>query len=157
MIFAGHFAFFYKGTHMKKFLWAALLALSCLGAKAQDFRIVVASDVPEAASTLLVQRFTQMLEGGGLTVWTPSEAAAEAPEGLRTLSVSYEIASRMDTPGSLSQVALNIQLTAEVEDMAQTFSVKGVGDDYGDAWLRAVKQLLPRSREAQSFVQRLKF
>jgi hypothetical protein len=142
---------------MKKFLWAALLALSCLGARAQDFRIEVAPDVPEAAQALLVQRFTQMLEGGGFSVWTPSAEAPEAPEGLRTISVAYEIASRMDTPGSLSQVALGIQLTATVEDIVQTFSIKGVGDDYGDAWLRAVKQLLPRSREAQAFIQRLKF
>ena len=142
---------------MKKILWAALLALCCLGAKAQDFRIEVAAGVPEAASSLLTQRFTQMLEAGGLTVWSPSEEAGEAPEGLRTLSVSYEITSRMETPGSLSQVALGIELTAREGETVQVFTVKGVGDDEPDAWLRAVKQVLPRSRDAQAFVGRLKF
>jgi len=142
---------------MKKFLWAALLALTCLGAKAQDFRIEVAPDIPQAASTLLVQRFTQMLETGGLSVWTPSEEEAEAPDGLRILTIGYEITSRMDTPGSLTQVALNIELTASAGETSQTFPVKGVGDDYADAWLRAVKQVLPRSRDAQAFVGRLKF
>lgn len=142
---------------MKKFLWAALLALTCLGAKAQDFRIEVAPDVPEEASALLVQRFAQMLEAGGLTVWTPSEEAQEAPEGLRVLTVSHAVTSRMDTPGTLSQVALGIELTAAAGEVVQTFTVKGVGNDYADAWLRAVKQLLPRSRDAQAFVGRLKF
>ena len=142
---------------MKKILFAALLALFCLGARAQDFRIVVAPDVPEAASALLVQRFTQMLEAGGLSVWTSSEKETEAPEGLRTLSIGYEVTSRMDTPGSLSQVALGIELTASEGETVQTFAVKGVGDDYPDAWLRAVKQVLPRSRDAQAFVARLKF
>ena len=142
---------------MKKILWAALLALTCLGAKAQDFRIEVSPDVPKEASALLVQRFTQMLEAGGLSVWTPSEEGEEAPDGLRTLSIGFEVTSRMDTPGSLSQVALNIELTASEGDIVQTFAIKGVGDDYGDAWLRAVKQVLPRSRDAQNFVGRLKF
>lgn len=142
---------------MKKILWAALLALTCLGAKAQDFRIAVSPEVPEAASALLAQRFTQMLEAGGLTVWAPAAEGEEAPEGLRTLSVSYSITSRMDTPGSLSQVALNIELTAQEGETAQAFTIKGVGDNYEDAWLRAVKQVLPRSRDAQAFVARLKF
>ena len=141
---------------MKKFLWAALLAvLTSLGAKAQDFRIEVVPGVPEAASALLVQRFTQMLEAGGFTVWAPSEEAQEAPEGLRVLSVGHTITSRMDTPGSITQVALGIELTAKVGETVQQFTIKGVGNDFADAWLRAVKQLLPRSREAQAFVGRL--
>lgn len=141
---------------MKKLLWTVLLSLSCLGLGAQDFRIELAPGVPEAASALLVQRFTQMLEGGGFTVWTPTEEVSEAPEGLRVLSVGHEVTSRMTTPGSLSQVGLAITLTAAVGETVQTFSVKGVGDDDADAWTRAVKQLLPRSREAQDFVSRLK-
>ena len=142
---------------MKKILWAALLALTCLGAKAQDFRIEVAPGVPEAASAMLVQRFTQMLEDGGFTVWAPTEEAQEAPEGIRVLQVGHEITSRMETPGSITQVALVIEITATEGDTVGNFTLKGVGNDFADAWLRAVKQLLPRSRDTQAFVGRLKF
>lgn len=142
---------------MKKLFVTLALLLSFACAYAQDYKLVADDTIPSEAAAVLVQRFTQMLEAGGLTVWSPSEEAGDAPEGLRTLSVSYEITSRMETPGSLSQVALGIELTAREGETVQVFTVKGVGDDEPDAWLRAVKQVLPRSRDAQAFVGRLKF
>ena len=37
-----------------------------------------------------------------------------------------------------------------------TWPVKGVGSDEADAWLRAAKQILPRSKAAEAFMQQLK-
>ena len=37
-----------------------------------------------------------------------------------------------------------------------TWPVKGVGADENDAWLRAAKQILPRSKAAQTFTDALK-
>ena len=40
--------------------------------------------------------------------------------------------------------------------MENTWPVKGVGSDEADAWLRAAKQILPRSKAAEAFMQQLK-
>ena len=121
--------------------------MSVAMASAQSFSVNVAGDVPEAAAKVLLQRFTQMLEGNGFTV---SEDAADA------LTVTAAVKERMETPGSISQsvVVLNVKASAKGEE--EVFSVKGVGKDDADAWLRAAKQILPRSKQAQEFVAKLK-
>ena len=37
-----------------------------------------------------------------------------------------------------------------------TWPVKGVGSDESDAWLRAAKQILPRSKPAEAFMEQVK-
>jgi hypothetical protein len=107
--------------------------------------------VPEAAREVLVQRFTQMLQGAGVTVGEEGE----------TLFVEGTVTDRMVTPGSASQTALNIDIRAYMVRgdevlVENTWPVKGVGADEADAWLRAAKQILPRSKTAQTFVDELK-
>ena len=134
----------------KMILWAAAMLLS-LGLSAQTLSLKVPENVPEAAREVLVQRFTQMLQGGGATVG----------EGGETLFIEGKVTDRMETPGSASQTALSIDIRAYVlrDDavlVENTWPVKGVGADEADAWLRAAKQILPRSKAAQAFVEELK-
>ena len=56
----------------------------------------------------------------------------------------------------MSQVALQLEIKAVAGEVEEVFPVKGVGENEADAWLRAVKQLLPRSKAARSFVEKLK-
>ena len=116
-------------------------------ASAQSFSVKVAGDIPEAAAKVLQQRFTQMLQGEGFSV---EEDAADV------LEISATVQERMETPGSMSQsvVVLNIKARAHEEEVV--FTVKGVGKDDADAWLRAAKQVLPRSKQAQEFLAKLK-
>ena len=125
-------------------LWALLASLT--GAYAQAYNIKVDESIPAGAAPVLVQRFTQMLGSGGLAV---------AEEGT-PLTLSAQVTDRMETPGSLSQVALVVDLRAVCGEVAETFTLKGVGNDENDAWQRAVKQLLPRSKQALKFVEKLK-
>jgi len=111
----------------------------------------VPETVPEAAREVLVQRFTQMLQGAGLSVG----------EGGETLFLEATVTDRVQTPGSSSQTALSIDLRAFVsrgeEVLAEnTWPLKGVGTDEADAWLRAAKQVLPRSKAAQAFLEEVK-
>ena len=136
---------------MKKLILMAAFALLSGAAFAQTLSLNVPDTVPEAAREVLVQRFTQMLQGVGLSVG----------EGGETLFIEGKVSDRMETPGSASQTALNIDIRAYVlRDGAvlaeNTWPVKGVGDDEADAWLRAAKQILPRSKAAQAFVEELK-
>ena len=124
----------------------ALLLLTVLGLRAQTYVIRTEGEIPKEAEEVLVQRFTQMLEAGGLAV---SEAGTP-------LTVSFEVKDRMETPGSMSQVALQLEIKAVAGEVEEVFPVKGVGENEADAWLRAVKQLLPRSKAARSFVEKLK-
>lgn len=124
----------------------ALLLLTVLGLRAQSYVIRTEGEIPQEAEKVLVQRFTQMLEAGGLTV---SEAGTP-------LTVGFEVKDRMETPGSMSQVALQLEIKAAAGEVEEVFPVKGVGENEADAWLRAVKQLLPRSKAARSFVEKLK-
>ena len=103
--------------------------------------------MPSAAQEVLVQRFTQMLEAGGHSV------GEEGP----VIHITGEVKDRMDTPGSMSQVALNVVVKATCGGAKVEFPLTGVGSDEADAWLRAVKRLLPRSKEAQAFVSSLSF
>lgn len=123
-----------------------MLLLTVLGLRAQTYVIQTEGEIPKEAEEVLVQRFTQMLEAGGLAV---SEAGTP-------LTVGFEVKDRMETPGSMSQVALQLEIKAAAGEVEEVFPVKGVGENEADAWLRAVKQLLPRSKAARSFVEKLK-
>ena len=136
---------------MKRFLLLAAAALLSVAVSAQTLSLKVPENVPEAAREVLVQRFTQMLQGAGVEV-------GEAGE---TLIVEGIVTDRMETPGSSSQTALGIDVKASlVRDgevlVENTWPVKGVGSDADDAWLRAAKQILPRSKAAQTFMDALK-
>ena len=136
---------------MKRFLLLAAAALLSVAVSAQTLSLKVPENVPEAAREVLVQRFTQMLQGSGVTV-------GEAGE---TLIIEGIVTDRMETPGSSSQTALSIDVKASlVRDgevlVENTWPVKGVGSDADDAWLRAAKQILPRSKAAQTFMDALK-
>ncbi len=133
----------------KMLLLAAMLLPMTLGA--QTLSLKVPDSVPEAAREVLVQRFTQMLQGAGLSVG----------EGGETLFLEATVTDRMETPGSSSQTALSIDLRAFVSRdgnvlVENTWPLKGVGADEADAWLRAAKQILPRSKAAQAFLEDVK-
>lgn len=121
------------------------MLMAGLGVWAQTYCVKPAEDIPEEAAVILVQRFTQMLEAGGLTV---------ADEGI-PLTVGMEVKERMETPGAMSQIALQMEIRATAGDVEGIFPVKGVGENEADAWVRAAKQLLPRSKAAQTFVAKL--
>ena len=136
---------------MKKMILMAAAALLGGAAFGQTLSLKVPDTVPEAAREVLVQRFTQMLQGAGVTVG----------EGGETLFIEGKVTDRMETPGSASQTALNIDIRAYMlrggEVLVEnTWPVKGVGADEADAWLRAAKQILPRSKAAETFMEQLK-
>ena len=136
---------------MKKIMLLAAFALLSLGAFAQNLSLDVPDSVPEAAREVLVQRFTQMLQGAGVSV----DVAGEP------LRIEAVVTDRMETPGSASQTALTIDIRAYIlRDgkvlVENTWPVKGVGSDEADAWLRAAKMILPRSKAAQTFMEELK-
>ena len=138
-------------TMMKKLILMAAAALLGRAAFAQTISLKVPENVPEAAREVLVQRFTQMLQGAGVTVSEEGE----------TLFIEGKVTDRMETPGSASQTALNIDIRAymvrgEEVLVENTWPVKGVGSDEADAWLRAAKQILPRSKAAEAFMEQLK-
>ena len=205
---------------MKKWIICVAMLLSAVTAWGQSYRIVVDPGVPAPAAEVLCERFTQMLEAGGLTVVADTVTVAQAltaqekvagngsqamsvqekvagngsqamsvqemvagngsqalsvqemvgngansqaltvqdgapvPE-TRTLTVPGMVVSRMETAGELSQVMLAVEVEASCGDVQATFPLKGVGTNEEDAWLRAVKQLLPRSKAAQAFVSQL--
>ena len=130
---------------MKKLILSAFLALLCASVYAGNYNIKVSPDIPADASALLVQRFTQMLADGGHTV---------SADGI-LLEVTGEVTDRMETPGSMSQVALSVVVKASCGGVVAEFPLTGVGADDADAWFRAVKRLLPRSKEAQGFISGL--
>lgn len=131
---------------MKKIVCILFLFLTGLALQAQSYKLVLADDIPADAAKVLEQRFTQMFQGSGIT-WADDGAP---------LTVTAKVTSRVETPGSMSQTALTIELVAKAGDAVATFPVKGVGESDADAWIRAVKQLLPRSKNALEFVEKLK-
>ena len=128
----------------KKILLSLFLLLGALGLKAQDFKVVADASIPSDAAQVLVQRFTQMLEAGGLTV---------VEEGADVITLTPTVTDRTEVSG---QVALTVDLKAAAGEVEEVFPIKGVGENEADAWQRAVKQILPRSKAAQSFVGKLK-
>ena len=136
---------------MKKMILMAAAALLGGAAFGQTLSLKVPETVPEAAREVLVQRFTQMLQGAGVSI----------SEGGETLFIEGTVTDRMETPGSASQTALNIDIRAYMVRggevlVENTWPVKGVGADEADAWLRAAKQILPRSKAAEGFMEQLK-
>ncbi len=132
---------------MKRIL-VALCMLWGLGLSAQSLRVQVDSLVPEAAAVVLLQRFTQMAEAGGMTV--------VADEGTPVLLIQAVPADRMEMPGDGKQVAVVLSVSAVMEDVSGTFTVKGVGEGDADAWQRAARQILPHSKAARELASRLK-
>lgn len=129
---------------MKKLFVTLALLLSFACAYAQDYKLVADDAIPSEAAAVLVQRFTQMLEAGGFTV---------GEEGADVITLTPAVTGRTEVSG---QVALTVDLTAAVGKVQEVFPLKGVGENEADAWLRAVKQILPRSKAAQNFVEKLK-
>jgi len=131
---------------MKRIVCILFLLLTTLALQAQSFKLVFSDNIPTDARALLEQRFVQMLKAGGLEVADDGEL----------LMVEATVTKRMETPGSMSQVTLNVDLIAKTAAVSETFPLKGVGEGDADAWLRAVKQFLPKSKSALSFVEKLK-
>ena len=129
---------------MKKLFVTLALLLSFACAYAQDYKLVADDAIPSEAAAVLVQRFTQMLEAGGFTV---------GEEGADVITLTPTVTGRTEVSG---QVALTVDLTAAVGKVQEVFPLKGVGENEADAWLRAVKQILPRSKASQNFVEKLK-
>ncbi len=128
---------YYLCVMMKRMLTIVALLLVGVAAWAQE--MTFGEEIPQAAVEVLQPRLVQMLQG------------VDAP-----LQVEARIVKQMETPGSLSQVALEIELMLRSGEVVQTFILKGVGENEADAWVRASKQFLPRSKAAQAFVARLK-
>ena len=130
---------------MRKTILTIVLLLSAFMLKAQDYKIVADASIPAEAAQVLVQRFTQMLTSGGFTV---SEEGADVIRLIPTITSKMEVSD--------SQLALSVDLKATVGEVSEVFPVKGVGENEADAWLRAAKTILPRSKAAQGFVEKLK-
>lgn len=125
---------------MKKLLLSLALLLGFACAYAQEIKI--GEEIPVAAADILRPRLVQMLEAGGV---------ADVP-----LEVSARIARKMETPGSMAQVALNIILELRSGSVSEEFPLKGVGETEADAWQRAMKQFLPKGKAVQAFIDKIK-
>ena len=130
---------------MKKLFVTLALLLSFACAYAQDYKLVADASIPADAAKVLVQRFTQMLSSGGFTV---SEEGADVIRLIPTVTSKMEVSD--------AQVALTIDLKATVANMSELFPLKGLGESEADAWLRAAKTLLPKSKTAEGFLEKLK-
>ena len=129
---------------MKRTLIAILFAFFTLLAAAQPLRLQVSENVPEAAREVLVQRFTQMLESGGFSLTEETSAPV--------VNVTVEEKERTENSGTV----LVLDVTADVKDVTTTFTVRGLGSDADDAYLRAAKQILPQSKAAKVFLSAVK-
>ncbi len=129
---------------MKRTLIAILFAFFTLLSAAQPLRLQVSENVPEAAREVLVQRFTQMLEGGGFSLTEETSAPV--------VNVTVEEKERTENSGTV----LVLDVTADVKDVTTTFTVRGLGSDADDAYLRAAKQILPQSKAAKVFLSAVK-
>ena len=130
---------------MKKLFVTLALLFSFACAYVQDYKLVADASIPADAAKVLVQRFTQMLSSGGFTV---SEEGADVIRLIPTVTSKMEVSD--------AQVALTIDLKATVGEVSEIFPLKGVGESEADAWLRAAKTLLPKSKTAQTFLEKLK-
>lgn len=125
---------------MRKLFLSLVLLGSLVFAYAQDIKC--GEGIPAVAADVLKPRLEQMLSSAGL---------ADVP-----LEVSATVTERMETPGSLGQVALVISLQLSSGEVSEQIPLKGVGQTEEDAWLRAMKQFLPKGKAAQNFVNKLK-
>ena len=125
---------------MRKLFLSLVLLGSLVFAYAQDIKW--GEGIPAVAADILEPRLEQMLSSAGL---------ANVP-----LEVSATVTERMETPGSLGQVALVISLQLSSGEVSEQIPLKGVGQTEEDAWQRAMKQFLPKGKAAQNFVNKLK-
>ena len=126
---------------MKRILLTIILAVTAvLSAAGQN--ITISENIPESAAAILRPRLEAMLRSAGLTE-TPLEADAT-------------VTDRMETSGSITQLALTVELVLSSGEVRESFILKGIGSDEADAWQRAMKQFLPRSKATADFLEKLK-
>ncbi len=126
---------------MKKIILTLGLVLLSLVASAQN--ITFSENIPEEAAEVLSTRLQAMLKTAGLAADTP-------------LVVDATVTDRVETSGSIAQLALSIDLVLTSGEVSGTFPLKGVGEDETDAWIRASKQFLPRSQATKEFTDKLR-
>ena len=122
---------------MKKLFLTLVFLLGALVAYAQDINI--SDEIPAEAATILKPRLEQMLKDGGV---------ADV-----TLNVTAVVKEKTQVAAGVVLMLDLVLCSGEVEE---AFPLKGVGDNEADAFQRAVKQFLPRSKAAQSFIEKLK-
>ena len=121
---------------MRKLIITFALAALSIAAYAQSIHI--GDEIPASAATLK-PRLEQMLKDGGL-----------ADVNLNVTAVVKEKTQ------VASGVVLMLDLILCSGEVEEAFPLKGVGDNEADAFQRAVKQFLPRSKAAQNFMEKLK-
>lgn len=122
---------------MRKLIMTFALAALSIAAYAQNIHI--SDEIPASAAAILKPRLEQMLKDGGV---------ADV-----NLNVTAVVKEKTQVAAGVVLMLDLILCSGEVEE---AFPLKGVGDNEADAYERAVKQLLPKSKAAQAFVARLK-
>ena len=122
---------------MKKLFLTLVLLMGTWVAYAQDINI--GKEIPAEAAAILKPRIEQMLKDGGV---------ADV-----SLNVTAIVKEKTQVASGVVLVLDLILCSGEVEE---AFPLKGVGDNEADAFQRAVKQFLPRSKAVQSFMEKLK-
>ena len=122
---------------MRKLFLTLVLLMGAWVAYAQDINI--GKEIPAEAAAILKPRIEQMLKDGGV---------ADV-----SLNVTAIVKEKTQVASGVVLVLDLILCSGEVEE---AFPLKGVGDNEADAFQRAVKQFLPRSKAVQSFMEKLK-
>ena len=122
---------------MRKLIITFALAALSIAAYAQSIHI--GDEIPASAAAILKPRLEQMLKDGGL-----------ADVNLNVTAVVKEKTQ------VASGVVLMLDLILCSGEVEEAFPLKGVGDNEADAYERAMKQFLPRSKAAQNFMDKLK-
>ena len=126
---------------MKRLLLTIILAVTAAAAAAGQ-NITISENIPEGAAAILRPRMEAMLRSAGLS---------ETP-----LMADASVTDRMETSGSITQLALTVELVLSSGEVRESFILKGIGADEADAWQRAMKQFLPRSKATADFLEKLK-
>ena len=122
---------------MRKLIKTFALAALSIAAYAQNIHI--GDEIPASAAAILKPRLEQMLKDGGV-----------ADVNLNVTAVVKEKTQ------VASGVVLMLDLILCSGEVEEAFPLKGVGDNEADAYERAMKQFLPRSKAAQNFMDKLK-
>ena len=122
---------------MRKLIITFALAALSIAAYAQNIHI--GDEIPASAAAILKPRLEQMLKDGGV-----------ADVNLNVTAVVKEKTQ------VASGVVLMLDLILCSGEVEEAFPLKGVGDNEADAYERAMKQFLPRSKAAQNFMDKLK-
>ena len=122
---------------MRKLIMTFALAALSIAAYAQNIHI--GDEIPASAAAILKPRLEQMLKDGGV-----------ADVNLNVTAVVKEKTQ------VASGVVLMLDLILCSGEVEEAFPLKGVGDNEADAYERAMKQFLPRSKAAQNFMDKLK-